>query len=200
MNKNEKEIEIKVKVKNVDKLITFLKKNGKFDKEKHQIDEYFIPAHRDFTNIRPINEWLRLRTEDGEYSLNYKNWHREADGKSHFCDEYESAVEHLDQVKKIFEAVNMKSIVTVDKRRKVWNYKNYEVSIDSVKELGDFVELEYKNHEDSRQPELITEEMTTFLETVGCTDIEKNYQGYPFLLMFGDEAKFEKQKEKEQIL
>jgi len=80
---NSIEVEIQVQVENTGKLLAFLKKEGRFLGEKHQIDKYFTPAHRDFTKVRPINEWLRLRDSSGKFYINYKNWHREKDGRSH---------------------------------------------------------------------------------------------------------------------
>ncbi len=65
------EIEIQVNVEKIKPLIHFLKTNGNFDAEKHQIDEYFSPAHRDFLGVRPVREWLRLRDADEKYSINY---------------------------------------------------------------------------------------------------------------------------------
>lgn len=54
----DKEIEIHVKVKNSDSLIKFLGKKAKFKYEKRQVDEYFVPKHRNFIDIRTIKEWL----------------------------------------------------------------------------------------------------------------------------------------------
>lgn len=153
------EIEIQVQVEKTKKLLAFLKKNGEFLGEKHQIDQYFIPAHRDFTKTKPINEWLRLRDSSGRFFINYKNWHREKDGASHYCDEYESVIKSLEQLENIFKALNMKSLVTVDKLRKIWLYKDFEVAIDSVKELGDFVEIEYKGIDRKKKPSEITKKL-----------------------------------------
>jgi len=187
------EIEIQVKVENSKVLLEFLEKNADFQSEKHQIDQYFSPAHRDFFEKRPVNEWLRLRSSSGKYSINYKNWHTDEDGKSHHCDEYESIIDDLEQVKKIFGVLNLKSVVIVDKLRKIWMYKDYEVSIDTVKGLGDFVEIEYKGEDEEVEPKNTTEEMVNFLKDVGCGKIERNYVGYPFQLLFPEEVKFEEQ-------
>jgi len=76
MAKN-KEIEIQVQIQRSNKLISFLEKQAKFLGKKHQIDTYFTPSHRDFTSVRPILEWLRLRKSGKKYSINYKKWHLE---------------------------------------------------------------------------------------------------------------------------
>jgi len=187
------EIEIQVSIENSKPLIAFLEKNADFKSEEHQIDEYFSPAHRNFTEVRPVKEWLRLRDSSGKHSLNYKNWHYDESGKSYYCDEYETRIEDLDQLRKILDVLNFKPNVKVDKLRKTWVYKDYEVAIDLVKELGDFVEIEYIGENKEADPKKITEEMVNFLKSIGCGKIERNYVGYPFQLLFPEEVKFEEQ-------
>jgi adenylate cyclase class 2 len=186
-----KEIEIQVRIEHSQPLLDFLEKNAEFKAEKRQIDEYFTPAHRNFIAIRPTKEWLRLRDAEGNYSINYKNWHFNDQGKSYHCDEYETKIENLDKMKKILAALNFKSLTVVDKVRKTWIYKDYEIAIDSVKNLGDFVEMEYIGHEGNVDPQKITEEMINFLKKINCGKIERNYVGYPFHLLFPNEVKWE---------
>lgn len=190
---NNTEIEIQVNIEDSKSLLEFLQKNADFQSEKHQIDEYFTPAHRNFTGTRPVKEWLRLRDANGKYSINYKHWHYDESGKSHHCDEYETKIEDLAQVRKIFEVLNFKPIVKVNKLRKIWVYRDYEIAVDSVKELGDFVEIEYIGKDEKVDPKKITEEMVSFLKSVGCGKIKRNYVGYPFQLLFPDEVKIEEQ-------
>ena len=187
------EIEIQVKIENSELLLEFLKKNADFKSEKHQVDTYFSPIHRNFLDKRPINEWLRLRSSNGKYYITYKDWHTDDEGKSHHCDEYESEVEHIDQLEKIFKVLNFKPVTTVDKLRKIWIYKDYEVSIDTVQGVGDFVEIEYIGSDETVEPKSVTAEMIKFLKNIGCGKIERNYVGYPFQLLFPEEVKFEEQ-------
>ena len=187
------EIEIQVSIENSKPLIEFLEKNADFKKESHQIDEYFSPIHRNFIEVRPVKEWLRLRDSDGKYSINYKNWYFDNEGKSHHCDEYETKIGDLAQLRKILYVLDFKSIVKVDKLRKTWIYKDYEIDVDSVKGLGDFVEVEYIGKEEKVDPKKITEEMVNFLKSVGCGQIKRNYVGYPFQLLFPKEVKYEEQ-------
>lgn len=185
------EIEIKVNVENSQPLLEFLEKNGIFQSEKRQIDEYFSPAHKNFVASRPVAEWLRLRDAEGKYSINYKNWHIEEDGKSHYCDEFETIIDSMEKFKKIFSALDFKPLTTVDKVRKTWRYKDYEIAVDSVKNLGDFVEIEYWGEGSDLNPKKITQGMMNFLKEIGCGKIKRNYVGYPFLVLFPDEAEYE---------
>jgi len=185
------EIEIQVKIEHATPLLGFLEKNAKFREETRQIDEYYSPTHRDFIAVRPIKEWLRIRNSNGKYSVNYKNWHYD-NGRSTHADEYETSIESPDKMRNIFQVLNFKNVATVDKIRKIWDYKDWEVSIDSIKNLGDFVEIEYKGSS-IEDPKKITAEMTQFLKDIGCGKVERNYVGYPFQLMFPEEVKFEEQ-------
>ncbi len=185
------EIEIQVRIENSKPLTEFLEKNADFQAEKHQVDEYFSPSHRNFIEPRPIKEWLRLRDSSGTYSINYKNWQYEEDGKSNYADEYETKIGDLGKLKKILDVLNFKSIVTVDKLRKTWMYEDYEIALDTIKGLGDFVEIEYKGNDEKVDPKKITEEMVRFLKDIGCGKINRNYVGYPFQLLFPEEVENE---------
>lgn len=179
----ETEIEIQAQVENVSPLLSLLEREGKFESEKRQIDQYFIPAHRDFLATRPISEWLRLRDSGGAYSLNYKKWHFDSDGRGLYADEFETKLDNLDVARKIFTALDIKPLVIVEKTRKVWNYKDYEISLDSVKDLGDFVEIEYVGLRSTTDHKEIMQEMIQFLKDLGCGKLEVNHSGYPALLL-----------------
>lgn len=183
------EIEIQVRIGEKVTLEKFLEKEATFSGESYQKDEYFTPAHRNFVGIKPVAEWLRLR-ESETGGVTYKNWHYGADGKSDYCDEYETLVGDVGQMRKIFAALDMKPIITVEKTRKAWRYKDYEVALDHVTGLGDFVEIEYKA-DSQADPKVVIDEMILFLKHVGCGKIERNFVGYPFMLLYPSEVKFE---------
>lgn len=184
------EIEIQVRIENSQPLKEWLENGARFLSEKRQIDEYFVPAHRDFLAVRPIQEWLRLREEKGIYSITYKKWYTSDDGRSWHCDEYETKIEDIKQMKELFRVINIKSIVTVDKTRKNYIFQNYKISFDNVKNLGDFVEIEYIGEQEVDEKDTAYE-MIDFLKRLGCGKIERNNGGYPFMLLFPEETKFE---------
>jgi len=188
MARKDVEIEIKVRIENPKNLLSFLEKNAEFKGGERQVDEYFTPAHRNFLAVRPVNEWLRLRAEGGKCSLNYKNWHVHEDGRKYYCDEFETIVEDSGQFRNLFAALNFKSVCKVDKLRKTWHFENFEISLDTVIGLGDFVEIELKHSH--KNPKKATEEMVEFLKSKGVGRMQRNYQGYPFLLLFPEEVEF----------
>lgn len=184
---NNIEIEIQLEVENIKPLKVFLTKNAKKTGELHQIDRYFTPAHKNYIEPRPINEWLRLRDSNGKHLITYKNYHRNAK-HSLYCDEYETSIGEIKQIELIFEALGMKEIVVVDKNRTTYIYKDFEVAIDLVKNVGSYVEIEHKGDGTKENSLKIKQEMIDFLKKVGVGKIHKNDVGYPFLIMFPEEV------------
>lgn len=185
------EIEIQVQVDNIGALLDFLKDNAKFQEKRCQVDEYYTPSHRNFLGVRPAVEWLRLRNSNGTFSTTYKKWHVDEEGKTQYADEYETKIENIDQLRKIFAVIDIKPLITVDKERDIWLYKEYEVAIDKIKGLGDFVEVEYKGNNHELSPKEVTTEMVKFLKEVGCGTIKRNYVGYPFMILYPDEIELD---------
>ena len=176
------EVEIQVEIENIKPLADLMEKSGKFLFSEHQIDHYYTPSHRNFADLKPINEWLRLRNSDGKYSITYKNWHRDENKKAHHCDEYETSLGEIDQLEKILNVLNFTTVVIVDKKRKAYLYKDYEIALDEVKDLGNFVEIEYKGKK-VRDPNEIAKEMKEFLKSLSLGRIAINSVGYAYKLL-----------------
>ncbi len=133
-----KEIELKFNLLNKDEVVSFLEASAIFVKESRELDIYYNIPNRNFLEKDPVNERLRLRKSDKWCAITYKNWHEDEP----VCDEYEEQVQDIENMEKIFDAINITEIVRVDKTRKVWEYKWYTICVDSVVGLGDFIELE----------------------------------------------------------
>ncbi len=145
MSNNSIEIEIKIPLDkdNFLKLKEKLKKTAKFVKTSHQIDEYFTPAHRNFVEPEFPFEWLSIRKRDNKVILNYKHWYPKYEELHTHCNEFETEVKNLDQLQKIFDSLDFKKIVMVEKEREVYVYNNeFEITLDIVKGLGYFTEIE----------------------------------------------------------
>lgn len=184
MAKDNKEVEIKIPVAESDflKIKTWLAKNGKLVKSSSQEDDYFTPAHRDFTKPGHPFEWLSIRKRGEHAILNYKHFHPEDVEVTTYCDEFETELGSLANAKKIFEALDMKALVKVKKEREVYVYgSDFEISLDKVEELGFFIEIEALSDlggEEETRKRLI--ETASFL---GLNARAADTRGYPYLLM-----------------
>lgn len=188
--KVDREIEIQVQVEKIAPLIKLLKSQGKLIGISHQIDDYYTPAHRTFTDKRPVSEWLRIRCEGKRHSITYKNWYTDIKGRNNWCDEYQTDLSDSEALKKIFKAVDFRLIARVDKKRTSYLLKDYEVSIDKIKSLGTFIEIEYKGNSSANPQELI-DRIIKFIQGVGVGKIVRNFVSYPYMLLFPTEIKYE---------
>lgn len=150
-----------------------------------QKDIYYTPAHENFLEKKPISEWLRIRNTNDEKTINYKNWSNNDSNNKISCKEIEIGIDDYNGMIEMLEALDFKKIIVVEKIRNSWEYNGIIISLDSINNLGDFVELEFKtnlfdNEEDS---------LNYIKETINNLNIkvgEQIFAGYPQLVMNKD--------------
>lgn len=184
MAHNNIEIEIKVPVN----AATFLRikeelcKIAKFEKKSQQTDFYFIPAHRNFVEPKFPFEWLSIRKRAEKSILNYKHFYPENVEATTHCKEFETEIKDVEQMTMIFSALNLKNLVTIEKEREIYIYKDeFEIALDSVKELGNFIEIE--TLKDFGGIEETRKKIIEFANNLGINTSKADKRGYPFLLM-----------------
>jgi len=179
------EVEIKVKIDNFKEIKEKVSKIGSLVKSIKQIDDYYVPSHRDFfANIPEPIEHLRIRTNPDKVVFEYtRTINLRAGGDYDYAEEYETEIFNVEEFKKTLEFLDFKKVVTIEKDREYWICENIEVALDEVKDLGYFIEAEAKgDFKDSFEAKKACIE---FLESLDIKDVE-NIQvkkGYPQLLM-----------------
>lgn len=179
IKKNDIETEIKIKLKEEEykNLELFMKRNANFINETNQLDTYYEPTYRSFTNKDQITEWLRIGIRGNKKIINYKNWY---DNK--YCDEYEVEIDDDKNLDKIFNILGLKKLTVVNKTRNTYLYLNkYEIALDYVEKLGYFVEIEVKKYD---KP--IMEEYDNLLKLAKSLNLNLNNidkKGYPYHLI-----------------
>ena len=179
------EVEIKVKVDDLKEIKKKVSKIGKLIKSIKQIDDYYVPCHRDFFANKPQPiEWLRIRTNPDKTVFEYtKSINMRADGDYDYAEEYETEILDKKEMEKILKFLDFKKIVTVEKKREYWMCGGIEVALDDVKGLGTFIEAEAKG--DFKDEKEAKKACFEFLENLGIKDV-KNKQiktGYPQLYL-----------------
>ncbi len=176
------EIELKFPLKNATELMEELNEIAEKEKETFQKDIYFIPPHKNFLEQTPIKEWLRIRETKEGCSVNYKNWHiTEEEKEVVSCDEFETDIKDSEILKKIFSNLDFKEIIIVEKIRKDWKYKDALISIDNVKGLGDFIEIESRGEFNS--VEEARENLHKIIKELNAEIGEEDFRGYPHMLL-----------------
>lgn len=185
---SKKEIEIRAKLFNANEVEKFFSgSNIPKTYENHQIDTYFDnPTCTFFANPDCVYKWLRVRDGDGKLTLNFKHWLPEDEPVKTYCDETEFEISDVSEMKEYLQKLGLKSegfepIITVDKLRRSYIYKDCEISIDSVKDLGDYLEIEYNGK--SEDIEKIRNLLGEVLEEIGASVGEMDYKGYAYNLL-----------------
>jgi predicted adenylyl cyclase CyaB len=183
------EIEYKYPLLNSDAVVKFLDKNAELKYQSHQIDTYYdsesVGYYKDLENGRRIDYWLRVREEGDKASINFKDWSiSDNDG---FCTELESAVAEPADVKGIVERMGFAPAAVVDKKRRAYAYKDVEIAVDTVADLGSFIEVEYYGEsDDMKQAQKLLEQV---LSEIGADLGAEDKVGYPYHLIKKARAK-----------
>ncbi len=175
------EVEIKVKVENFEEIKARVSKIGKLIKAIKQVDEYYVPCHRDFFANKPEPvEHLRIRTNPDKIVFEYtRTINLRASGDYDYAEEYETGIYNVAEFKKILEFLDFKKSVTVEKKREYWLCGNIEVALDDVKGAGTFIEAEARG--DFKDSAEAKKACIDFLENLGIKDVENTQikHGYP---------------------
>lgn len=102
-----------------------------------QRDVYYSAPHRDFMET---DEALRVRQEDDEAYLTYKGPKRRDGTKSR--KEVEVEVGSAGTMDQVLESLGFREYGVVEKQRMVYELGDYEVVLDDVEGLGEYVEVE----------------------------------------------------------
>ena len=106
-----------------------------------QVDTYYDAPHRDFAET---DEALRIRREEAdggsEARVTYKGPLVEAASKTRR--EVETGVDDGDRMGDILDALGFSPAAVVEKERERYDLDGYTVTLDTVGDLGEFVEIE----------------------------------------------------------
>jgi adenylate cyclase class 2 len=140
---NPMELEMKFTCSDTDTIEKALLSEG-FDntKKKHQIDSYLIVNKKNEDGTR---DYFRVRKDliKGSCSMDYHRVHSALE-----TEEFELDIDNTDTALTILKQLGFEVDCIVDKNRIVYKKENIEVTIDTVKELGTFVELEIEGEKD----------------------------------------------------
>ncbi len=175
-----KEIEVLVEV--YDKIENIKKKLKKYEYNglKRTIDQYYYDPKR--SELKPdknnqLDHCLRLRSKNEEYSITYKDDIFE-NGKWLYSNEYETKIEDIKIVEKIFDKLGLKKFIEIDNSKETYHYNNYEIVIENVKDLGIFMEIEYCTDKNV-DVKVIKKEIQDFIDSLNIKVSKELNMGKP---------------------
>ena len=162
-----KEIEILVEVYDDINHIREKFKEFKYVGLKRVVDEYYYDPKRN--ELKPdkdnqLNHCLRLRKKNDAYCITYKDDVFE-NGKWLYSDEYETNIDNIDMLRKIFDRLGLIKFIEIDNEKETYLFNDYEIVIENVKDLGLFMEVEYCTNEDV-DVKKIKNEIQSFIDSL----------------------------------
>ena len=179
-----KEIEVLVEVYDDFDKIKKKFKDFKYIGLKRIIDEYYYDPKRQ--SLKPdknnqLNHCLRLRSSNNVYSITYKDDVFE-NGKWLYSDEYETEIKSIQILKKIFKKLGLKRFIKIDNSKETYKYKDYEIVLENVKNLGLFMEVEYCTDEDV-DVKMVKSNIQKFIDELDLKVSEELNMGKPEMYM-----------------
>jgi adenylate cyclase class 2 len=153
------ELEMKAKIDKYTRgRIDQILRRAEFLEERIEDDVYFSSPIRDF---KETDEALRVRYSGDKAILTFKGPKLDKISKSR--EEYEAYVSG--EMEQILQKLGYKKLLNVRKKRKVYLYKDFTISLDDVEDLGEFLEVELKseNLQDVKRIENLFDDL--FLES-----------------------------------
>ncbi|MBR3155963.1 MAG: class IV adenylate cyclase, partial [Methanobrevibacter sp.] len=129
-----------------------------------QEDIYFASPIVDFAET---DEALRVRTTNNGIFITYKG--PKLNDKAKTRKEVEMSIESAKKAKDIFTEIGFRPVRTVRKDRKYYQYENFEISLDDVKGLPPYMEIEIAL-EDGEDYSLAQERIFELFERLNITD------------------------------
>ena len=149
-----------------------------------QVDTYYDAPHRDFAET---DEALRIRREEGADGsatrVTYKGPLVEAESKSRR--EVETGVDDAADLDSILDALGFSPAAVVEKERERYVLDDYTVTLDTVGDLGEFVEVEREAAEEDL--EATRDGAIDRLRTLGLDPDEQIRTSYLGLLLDSQE-------------
>jgi adenylate cyclase class 2 len=171
-----KEIEVKARISDADALIKRLTElSCVFSEPITQEDHVFIHKNDPFP-VKLGTNVFRIRKNNGKFIFTFKRPISNGLDKL----EHELEISDAEEMEKILELIDFREVSLVKKVRRKTNYKDYEICVDVVDQLGSFVEME-KIAEDVDSSK-VQDEMFSLLVTFGIKKEDRIMVGYDVLI------------------
>lgn len=171
-----KEIEVKAKIFDKDKLLAKIQNLvGVLSEPIRQVDRVFLPLGCSLDDKLKGISVLRIRKNNDKILFTLK----QSQANDLACLERELEISDEKIMLEIIELLNFYKVVEVNKMRRKCRYNDYEICLDQVEGLGDFIEVEKMTDQDVVQTQ---EELFTFLESLGVKREDRVLHGYDVLM------------------
>lgn len=177
------EIEVKARLVNRATVLQKLTELGcKFSEPAKQDDTVWVAKVETLDEFLSNDFFVRVRIQnDSKVFLTVKKPKAKIGHESLIKHEYEVVVDSAEEVTGMLGLMNLKPAVQIIKKRIKAKYKDYEICIDEIDNLGTFIEIEKIG--ESSTARQVQGEMMDFLITLGVSGEAVVKKGYDILMI-----------------
>ena len=173
------EIEIKFILPDRQRVIDLLgSKSSVFTSSKKQADSVYAKKIADLQTFLSNDVFMRIRiVDDAQAILTLK---RPISRNELSKLEHETKIDNPREMEEMLLLMGFQKAIVVEKSRITTNYNGVAICIDSVKDLGDFIELE---KQDNRPPDVVRRELLDCADDLGLKPADDVKEGYDILML-----------------
>ena len=180
-----KEIEILVELKDDIEFAKSKLNEFKYLGIKKTFDRYYFDPLR--TNLKlnsdnKLMECCRIRLKNEICSVAYKIDVYEKEIWQ-YSDEFETEANDFDSMEKIFQNLGLKELVTIDNSKHTFLKDNFEIVIEEVQGLGNFLEVEWMEKDSTKTVKEIKTDIFNFIKSLGLNVGSELNSGKPELML-----------------
>jgi adenylate cyclase, class 2 len=172
-----KEIEVKAIIRDKKSIETKLQRLGcVLSAPVVQKDTIFLTQGINYNQIKPGVVVLRIRQQNDKTFFTLKMRGVIELNKI----EHEVTVDNVDEIAAIINKLDFCEVLRVNKVRQKCKYNNYEICLDEVEGLGEFIEIEQQI--ESGDDKAVSAQLSSFLQNLGIKAEDQVKEGYDTLL------------------
>ncbi len=173
-----KEIEIKAYLKNKSAVLKKLAELGcELSEPVIQTDTVFAKVVAPYADYLKNEYFIRIREKnDGTFLFTVKMQMSTELTKT----EYETKIDNGNAMMQALVAMGYQQANRLKKIRQIAHYGDFEICIDAIEGLGEFIEIEKMSNDDENT---VRSELETFLYALGVSPEDETKKGYDMLVM-----------------
>ncbi len=177
------EIEIRAKIKNIKNVEQCILGLGtKLVKQKRQIDKYFGEINL-FKKLG-YSFLMRVRNEDNKKFLTYKGAKLKKDG---VWEEYEFDIDNEIMAEAMLKAMGLEKVIEVNKNRIEYKLDDLTICLDTIEDLGCFVEIESQDDND-----IDKDKLKKIMDKLNIKENQIMHKGYVTMLLIKNDSPYSK--------
>lgn len=176
------EIEVKARLKDKNAVMEKLRALGcEFSSVKTQDDMVWVEKTGNLETFLSNKVFLRIRIQNNEKVIMTAKKPKDPNNAGLVKREHEVVVDSAEEARGVLSLMGLQEAVRAVKKRQTAKYKEFEICIDEVDNLGSFIEVE--KIADEAEADRAQKEMWELLESLGISPDDQVKKGYDILML-----------------